>query len=228
MPEGIINPNDEAVQSSIAEMNLFEQLQKILSVVDAEGKRLEEILSMMNEGKLELAKKGYEYVKQLKDEAQRIRESTMEYVVRASPALLTKELYMFSLSHLDRLIQIMDSIAYRVTIIAQSGVGLDGDVREKLMLISSKSLGMVGDLFQEAKLLSTNMRGIIDIHESINAKEEEVDQIYRSLVLEIIKKYSRDLFSLMILKEIIDLVEDLADIIREASHDFKYLALHKL
>ncbi|MEM0242625.1 MAG: DUF47 family protein, partial [Fervidicoccaceae archaeon] len=108
------------------------------------------------------------------------------------------------------------------------GVGLDGDVREKLMLISSKSLGMVGDLFQEAKLLSTNMRGIIDIHESINAKEEEVDQIYRSLVLEIIKKYSRDLFSLMILKEIIDLVEDLADIIREASHDFKYLALHKL
>jgi uncharacterized protein Yka (UPF0111/DUF47 family) len=52
--------------------------------------------------------------------------------------------------------------------------------------------------------------------------------MYRSITLEVIKKYSKDVFSLMILKEIVDLVEDLADVIREASHDFKYLALYKI
>lgn len=228
MPEGIINLNDEAIQSSIAELNLSEQLQKILSAIDAEAKRLGEIIASMNEGKFELVKRGYEYVKQLKDEAQKLKESTMEYVVRVSPALLTKELYIYSLSHLDRLIQIMDSIAYRLTILAESGIELDGGIKERLIGMSNKSLNMVAELFQEAKMLSSNAKMILQVHDSINTKEEEVDQLYRGLVLEIIRKYSKDVFSLMLLKEIIDLVEDLADIIREASHDFKYLALYKL
>ncbi|MGB9725607.1 MAG: DUF47 domain-containing protein [Fervidicoccaceae archaeon] len=228
MPERIINLNDEAVQSSIAEMNLSEQLQKILSTVDAEAKRLGEIIGSLNEGKFELVKKGYESVKQLKDEAQNLKEGTMEYIVRVSPALLTKELYIYSLSHLDRLIQIMDSIAYRLTILAESGIELDGGAKERFIEMSRKSLNMISELFQEAKMLSTNAKMILEVHEDINSKEEEVDQLYRGLVLEIIKKYSKDVFSLMILKEIVDLTEDLADIIREASHDFKYLALYKL
>jgi len=228
MPEEFINLNNEALQSSIAEMNLSEQLQKILSAVDSERKRVEEIILNMREGKYELVKRGYEYVKQLKDEAQKLREGTMEYVVRVSPALLTKELYIYSLSHLDRLIQIIDSIAYRLSILAESGIELDGGTKERIIEMSSKSLGMVADLFQESKLLSTNARMIIEVHEGINSREEEIDQIYRGLVLEIIRKYSKDVFSLMLLKEIVDLVEDLADIIREASHDFKYLALYKL
>ncbi|MCI4396460.1 MAG: DUF47 family protein [Thermoprotei archaeon] len=228
MPEGVINMDNEGVQSSIAEMNLSEQLQKILSVIDVEGKRLEEIILSMNEGKFELVKKGYEYVKQLKDEAQRLKENTMEYVVRTSPALLTKELYMFSLSHLDRLIQLMDSITYRLTILAQSGLELDSDIKSRIVEMTNKTLSMVGDLFMEAKLLSLNARKILEFHEVINQKEDDIDQIYRSITLEVIKKYSKDVFSLMILKEIVDLVEDLADVIREASHDFKYLALYKI
>lgn len=228
MPEEFINLNNDALESSIAEMNLSEQLQKILSAVDSERKRVEEIILNMREGKYELMKRGYEYVKQLKDEAQKLREGAMEYVVRVSPALLTKELYIYSLSHLDRLIQIIDSIAYRLSILAESGIELDGGTKEWIIEMSSKSLGMVADLFQESKLLSTNARMIIEVHEGINSREEEIDQIYRGLVLEIIRKYSKDVFSLMLLKEIVDLVEDLADIIREASHDFKYLALYKL
>jgi len=228
MPEEFINLNNDALESSIAEMNLSEQLQKILSTVDSERKRVEEIILNMREGKYELMKRGYEYVKQLKDEAQKLREGAMEYVVRVSPALLTKELYIYSLSHLDRLIQIIDSIAYRLSILAESGIELDGGTKEWIIEMSSKSLGMVADLFQESKLLSTNARMIIEVHEGINSREEEIDQIYRGLVLEIIRKYSKDVFSLMLLKEIVDLVEDLADIIREASHDFKYLALYKL
>lgn len=218
---------DDIVNMSIAEMNLAEQIAKILSTISQESKRLEEIVKSFADKNMEGVKRGYEYVRHLKNDAQKTKEETMEYVVRLSPTLVTKELYIFSLANLDRISQLIDSIAYRLSILAYSNATVGDELKDQFVSFSFASLSMVEKLYNEAKYLSSNPRKVGEIHMEINRIEEDVDQMYRELELEIIKMFSKDVFSLMIVKEIVDLIEELADKIRDASYDFKYLALYK-
>ncbi|AFH42762.1 MULTISPECIES: DUF47 domain-containing protein [Fervidicoccus] len=226
MPQEIIR-DDEILNMNLAEMNLAEQITNILLTINQEGKMAQELISGFIQGKMELVKKGYEPIKKIKDDAQRMKESTMEYVVRVSPTLMTKELYMFSLSHLDRISQIIDSIIYRLSILAHSGFTLDQSIAELFSQFSSTSFNMVELLYTESKYLSSNSKKVGEIHDEINRKEDLVDQLYRRLELEIIRKYSNDLFHLLLLKEVVDLIEELSDKIRDASHDFRYISLYK-
>ncbi len=226
MPEDMIR-YDDVMNQSIAEMNLAEQLARILSIINNEADRAHEMMKSLIEGKNELVKKGYDYVRQLKEEAQQQKESTMEYIVRVTPSLITKEIYMFSLSNLDQLSQIIDSITYRLTIIAYSKINMDDYTRDKMYEMFVKAREMIADLFQAAKHLNINTKKTLELHNKIQLKEDEVDELYRKLELSVIEKYSKDVYSLMILKEVIDLIEELADIIRDASHDFKYIALYR-
>ncbi len=218
---------DDIMNQSIAEMNLAEQLSGIIDIIVRESDRASDMIRGLIEGKRELVKKGYDYVKNLKDEAQEKKESAMEYIVRVSPSLITKEIYMFSLSNLDKLSQAIDSISYRLTMIAYSDIVIDKGIAESIKEMFEKTHNMIEDLFQAAKHLNINTKKTLELHERICSMENEVDETYRNLELQIIRKYSEDIYSLMILKEIVDLIEDTADLIRDSSHDFKYLALYR-
>jgi uncharacterized protein Yka (UPF0111/DUF47 family) len=226
MPEDMIR-YDDVMNQSIAEMNLAEQLVGIIDVIVKESARAYEMACSLKEGKKELVKKGYDYVRQLKDEAQDRKEATMEYIVRVTPSLITKEIYMFSLSNLDKLSQIIDSISYRLTIIAHSNVTLDQEILENIVSMFSKIRVMIDDLFKAAKNLNINTKITLELHDRICSKENEIDEDYRKLELNVIKKFSEDIYTLMIVKEIVDLMEDTADLVRDASHDFKYIALYR-
>jgi len=51
---------------------------------------------------------------------------------------------------------------------------------------------------------------------------------YRLFTFTLYEKYSSNIMLVLFLKEIIDIVEDSADLVKEAAEELMYLAMHKI
>ncbi len=227
MPEEVIR-YDDVVNQSIAEMNLIEQLTKIIDPIEREASRLLEMSKSLVEGKNELVKKAYEYIRKTKEEAQNLKETTMEYIVRLTPSLINKEIYIMALSHLDKLSQLIDEIAYKMTLVARMNIEIDRGLGDKIDSMISKMYNMVKDLQQESKQLGVNPRKALAYHDEICSGESEIDEAYREAEISTVNSSALGCLEKMVLKELIETIENTADTIRDASYDFKYLALYRV
>jgi len=224
MSEGIIR-FDDARAYSIAEMNLLEQIADVVNTVEKEVARTDEMLSSLVEGKVELVKKAYELVRALKEEAQKKKESAMEFLVRASPNILHKEMYIFALIHLDALSQQVDELAYKLSLMASANAGgIPKEASSSIREVFGKVREMIKLLREEAKSLTTGGKDVALQHEKILALEDEVDYKQRELFAELLKK-ANDTVSLLVAKELLEALEGSSDRVREVSHVFKYIAL---
>ncbi len=227
LPEEVIR-YDDVVNQSIAEMNLIEQLTKVIDPIEKEASRLLEMSKSLVEGKNELVKKAYEYIRKTKEEAQNLKETTMEFIVRLTPSLINKEIYIMALSHLDKLSQLIDEIAYKMTLVARMNIEIDRDLGDKIDSMISKMYNMVKNLQQESKQLSVNPRKALAYHDEICVGESEIDEAYREAEISTVNSSALGCMEKMVLKELIETIENTADLIRDASYDFKYLALYRI
>jgi len=218
---------DDLRSQSIAEMNLIEQITRILDVIDKESLRVNDMMNSLLEGKLELVKKGYDYVRSLKEEAQRRKEDTMEYLVRVTPSLINKDIFMLSLNNLDSLTQLLDEIAYTMNVIASSNIKIDSALGKELQSMYNIIRSMIVSLLKSAKQLNIEPKKSLEFHEEILEKEEEHDLKYRHIVVKLLNDYHESIRDLMLLKDFVALLEETADKIRESSYDFRYLALYR-
>jgi len=227
MAEDIIR-YDDMRSHSIAEMNLKEQIADILNTIEKEMSRTGEMFSSLLEGKCELVKKAYELVRALKEEAQKKKEGTMEYLVRVTPNLLNKEMYMFALIHLDTLSQQIDELAYKLAMAASFNTGLPEPLGAQFGELFASLSEMIRLLRDEAKqlIVSGGSERVLEYHDKILVLEEKVDEKQRKLLGELLR-IAPPLPTLFILKETLDTLESSSDRIREASHVFRYLALFR-
>lgn len=217
---------DELRNQSIAEMNLIEQLTSIIDTIEKASQRLGDMLNALQEEKYELAKKGYEYVRIVKENAQEKKEESMEYLVRVSPNLMYKEIFMLTLNHLDALSQIIDELGFKVSLVARLKTKCSSLTSINEMF--SKIKEMLSLLRQESKNLNINPKQSLEQHSKILSLENTVDQNYRSLDEKILENRDQlQAVEALLLKDVINLIEDAADKIRETSYGLKYIALHR-
>ncbi|MEM4035284.1 MAG: hypothetical protein QXU97_01515 [Fervidicoccaceae archaeon] len=210
---------------SIAELNLREEFVEILDIIEKETARVVEMATTLSEGKIELVRKAYDNVRALKEEAQKKKEEVMEYLIRVSPNLLNKEMYVFAMLHLDSLAQYIDELAHRLTLLTNfNDEGASKEVLEGLLQMSGGLLQMVRKLREAAKSLAAGRSKLHEIHAEILASEDEMDLKYRKMLLRILEN-TRNLPHLFLTKEALSVAEEASDKIREASHVFRYLAL---
>ncbi len=214
--------------SSIAEMNVTELIQDLVRQVSDSVREAFAIFKNLSEGRFELVKASEEKVRNLKINAEEKRQRIMEYLVRVSPTLYNKDLFMYIASDVERIAQLMNGAVERMAMLAK---------KKKLPLKETANLlsEMVEKIIEEyeALLAATRMllinpkKSIEDAHSAVKI-EDEIDSLYRNLELHLYETYTDDLVTLMLLKEIIDMFEDTADKIRSAADNVKYIALHKV
>ena len=224
MSEDMIRVDDLRNQS-IAEMNLIEQLTGIIDTIEKASQRLGDMLKALEEEKYELVKKGYEFVRAVKEEAQEKKEQAMEYLVRISPNLMYKEIFMLTLNHLDTLSQLIDELAFKISVVA--GFGLKCNNLDKITEMFSDIREMLVLLRQESKNLNINPRQSLEQHDKIKTLEDKTDNNYRKLDEIILGNNPMSITEALILRDVITLIEEVADKIRETSYGLKYIALHR-
>ncbi|MCC6009870.1 MAG: hypothetical protein LM588_02600 [Fervidicoccaceae archaeon] len=229
MAEEYFRP-DEMINQSIAEMNLTEEIAGIIDIITKEGLRLTELFNALCGGKVELVKKGYEYIRSLKEDAQLKKEKTMEYLVRVAPSLLNREIYTFALYHLDTLSQQLDELAFKLSIAASELSKVDGDICLEATRVVQKLKEMLDYLLASAKSINVNRTKALELTNRVINYENDVDIVYRSLEQRIIEKMAQSrefLLAYSLMREVLSFAEGTADLARDIAYDLKYIVFYR-
>ncbi len=212
---------------SIAEMHLFEALGRLAEMSNDALRGLYRFIEGLSTGDQEKVKSLY---LQLRDQKQRVEETkmlVMEYLVRLGEALNTKDLYASVALNLDRVVQLIDGAAYRLYMYIANNYSLDDELYGDLKKYIEQLMREYESLHTGLNKLSVDPKRTIKEVENVVKYEDELDRLYRSYELKMFNKLADNVPALMILKDAIDFIENIADVVKESAETLRYLALHR-
>ncbi len=227
MAEEYYNPEDLR-KASIAELNLIEMLKNVARLTEDTYTEVNDIVVSFLDKQLDIAKTRYVKARHMKNQTEELKDKAMEYLVRVSTSLLYKDAYRYVLTDLDRMSQNLDAIAYRLYLLADRGYTVDEGVASDIRSFMDKIREQLSVLTTAIEMLGINPKKTLEEAERIIRMEEDADQSYRELELKIFEEYTEKLPLLLVLKEIVDLLEETSDLARDAADNLKYIALHKV
>ncbi len=213
---------------SIAEMNLFESLS---SLANLDKNALMDLRSFIeNIGKVDVEKIRSMYMR-LRSDKQQVEETktlVMEYLVRLGEGLNMKDLYASIALGLDRIVQLIDGASYRLYMYVANGYRLDDDLYNDLKNFIETLIKEYSAFHQGLDKLRVEPKMTIKEMEQVIKLEEDLDRLYRSYELKMFKKLADNVPALMLLKDAIDFIESIADVVKESAETLRYLALHRV
>lgn len=214
-------------RESIAESAISEQLVALLRRSTDLFKELQSLLKELDDLNKAGVEKIYGRIRLIKDEIEEGATNLFEYVVRVSPALPMENLYVGIVQNIIRLSEHGEAAANRALLLATKGfekmsdnmyIYLDSVIRRITEMIS-----VVIDMLNKLR----SSKAVKELYQKETTLENNVDEIYRELGLEIIKCYSNDVGALLLLKELADKLEDTADILKKVGSDLRLISLHR-
>ncbi|MEM4567738.1 MAG: phosphate transport regulator, partial [Sulfolobales archaeon] len=75
---------------------------------------------------------------------------------------------------------------------------------------------------------SVNPRKVGEIYSNIVKLEDSVDDFYRHALVDVVKSKEFDAGDLVLMKELIDKLEDAADHLKDVGTNLRYISLHRI
>ncbi len=165
--------------------------------------------------------------KDLKSEIEILRKDVLAYISKTYPALMNKEEWIriaakvYSVS--DKVLGIMYRLEYYIT----KGWRIDTRISSSILdLLDSLSI-MVKTFIAMASSLIVNPPHSLTLCEKIENLERDIDEKYRKTSFAILDAMKL-LHQTILIKEIVDMLEDTSDIIEDTVSDFRLILLNKL
>jgi uncharacterized protein Yka (UPF0111/DUF47 family) len=216
----------EERRESLVEMTAIEHIVNMCRIVRDEMSELNLMLKVYQEGKGggDLGKI-YEKVRNIKNKGEELVVLIMEYLIKSSEVVFYSSSFINIIRTLDRVLQQIDGVAYRVYLAHENKVLLDKDVLDtfiNIIEIEKKQVQDLEDAFMKIRLSPKAVLGIIS---SVFETEENIDTIYRKSLFEIYARYSGYITALLILKDIFEHLEEISDFLKNVGEEVRYLAI---
>ena len=219
----------DETETSLAEMSLAEQL---LALARNVGDALRDSMNAVNDfagGDYEAVKQRAVKVRGYKNGAERVKDNIIYYLARLGYLLPLSDVYRQVVLQLDRIAQNSDAVAYRLSVlVSEASPRLSKSFSAKLAEMARLVSLEYEALLSSVRLLQENPRRSIDEARRTMSLEEEVDQKYRELEIDVIHEMKDNMVALVLMREVIDLVEDTADVVKDAAENILFLALSKI
>ncbi len=213
-------------QRSLAEENLNEQLLGMIRTARKPVLMVHDMVSKMAENKEDELRQFYEEIKNSKETIENMKEDVLTYLARLGNILFTSNLYRDLFLGVTRAAQMAEGIAYRIYLLVSNTSKLDNEkIVKTLIEMTNKIRQEYSILENAAEVLTTNPKKSYEIAQNISNIEDEIDTLYRKLAYILYQEFKQDLVILMLMRDIIDMVEELADTLRDVAEDIKFLAL---
>jgi uncharacterized protein Yka (UPF0111/DUF47 family) len=218
----------EERKSSLVELTTLEQIVNMCRILRDEIEALEEMLTIY--GTLHDADlyKLYERVRSTKNRGEELKVLLLEYLVRSSEIIMYSVNYVNIVKTIDRAIQQLDGAAYRVLLAKENKIILSDETIEILKKLLELEKKQVQHLENSATKLTVSPKSSLEELNSVFKLEEEIDVMFRKELIDIYNRYSGYITALLILKDIIEHIEDSSDLIKTAGEEVRYLALVRL
>ncbi|OYT60920.1 MAG: hypothetical protein B6U75_00500 [Desulfurococcales archaeon ex4484_217_1] len=222
------DPSKIGVQESLAEMTAIELLQSLVRNGFDCVKETYSLVDALSQRKLEVIKAKYQHVLMFKGKTEESRSAILQYLVRTTPTLTHKDSFRNIAYNIERVSQLMSGLANRLAIMANNNVEVPQELTEKLKDFSKRFLEEYDAMRQGIMMLNINPKVTVEYAKNAIKIEDELDERYRLFTFTLYEKYSSNIMLVLFLKEIIDIVEDSADLVKEAAEELMYLAMHKI
>jgi len=222
------DPSKIGVRESIAEMTVIELLQALTRNAFDCHKEVYSLLEALHEGKYEIVKVKHQHALKYKDSTEETKSKIIEYLVRTMPSLTYKDLFRSITYNVERTAQLMAGLAHRLAIIASNSIEIPKEFTESLLNFTKRFIEEFDQLREGIFMLNVNPKITVEKARNAMKTEEELDEQYRLFTFKLYEKSSGNIMAVLLLKEIIDIVEDSADLTKDAAEELMYLAMHKL
>ncbi len=163
-----------------------------------------------------------ERIKGIEDEIESLRRKITKDVYEIGSLMVNREELLETIYLMDEIAGHMSGIAFRLSVLkADILKGVEKDLASLFDLL----LDEVFKLNEMARALSMNPMATIDIGQDVERIEKQVDDKYRALVVKGLSN-SIDAKDLILLKDVLDGIEDMADKCLKASDHMIILALN--
>ena len=211
---------------SIAEMNIHENLVNLASIVDDALRVFNSIIDNLNKD-VDLGKI-YEKMHEPKSKIEENKVIFMEYLVRLGETLSYKQNYATIALGLERLTQYLDGASYRLVLLKKENGFLRNNLYSYIDGLRKVLNEQYTNLREGLKKLRTEPKKTLQYVDEITKLENRADDLYREATYMIYTKLSDKTLLLMMMKDILDFMENASDLLRTLGEELRYLALHKI
>lgn len=218
----------EAGKGSLVELTTLEQIINMCRLIQDEISVIKDMLLEYNNVRENGLSKLYEKVRSTKNRGEELKVMLLEYLVRSAEIAMYSSNYVNIVKALDKAVQQLDGAAYRILLARENKVILREETTNVFQKILELEKRQVQHLENSVARLSVSPKASMEELNMVFKIEEEIDMMFRKELVEIYNKYSGYITALLVLKDVLEHIEEASDFIKTAGEEVRYLALVRL
>jgi|YelNatPaOPRAMG01_1025707.scaffolds.fasta_scaffold02626_18 uncharacterized protein Yka (UPF0111/DUF47 family) len=188
---------------------------------------LHRMITSYDPKKLDEMRPIFEEIKVAKERALVLKRNLSNELIAAGAILLSREDFLRLAVPITEISDLAEGVAYRLMDLIERKGQIANNLLTKIAELSEGVLDCVLKLREVVFALNFNTERVESLAVEVEAQERKVDECYRAVVLSI--AYSNSLFStILVLKDIADMLEEISDKAEDATDSARILALSAL
>ena len=163
-------------------------------------------------------------IKKLKDEATESKRQLLNELAETGMLLMNREDFMRLSVQINEIPDYCEGAAYRLNYMVKNKINIGADLHDALMNLSKNVLKTVTNLRKTILSLKYSRSKAIEMSKSVEIAEYAVDEIFRETEMKILDA-GHSLGTTLILKDLAQFLEDIADKAEDAIDSTRVLAL---
>ena len=158
------------------------------------------------------------------EEVEDIRRKITREVAEVGSLMAYREDVLRTAYNIDDIAGFISGIAFRLSNI-EIAVLKNHELDQDILILIEKVVDAIFKLNEMARALTINPQNIIELSQGVQELERDIDSKYRNTIIKAVKNGSNNTSELILLKDVIEGIEGMADKCQEASDSFTILAL---
>jgi len=197
-----------------------DHLRKVMDVT----RKIPQLAECFSRNDKECAKRLFNEIRAGEEEVDKARRLVSQELAEIGAILLSREDFLRFTNLTSEIADFSEGIAFRVVEIMEHNWNVPGDVRKELLRLSEAVFESVLKLRETVMVLNYGSAKTMEKAKDVEIAERAVDAIYRELEIKILGG-KLDLPALMLLRDILQLLEDSADKAEDAADAARILSL---
>ena len=164
------------------------------------------------------------HIKKIKDEATDHKRQLLNELAETGMLLMNREDFMRLSVQINEIPDYCEGAAYRLNYMVKNKINISTDLHDALMNLSKNVLKTVTNLRKTILALKYSRSKAIEMSKSVEIAEYAVDEIFRETEMKILDA-GLNLGTTLILKDLAEFLEDIADKAEDAIDSTRVLAL---
>ncbi|MDJ0273226.1 MAG: DUF47 family protein [Candidatus Caldarchaeum sp.] len=197
-----------------------DQMRRILDLL---RKTVVMVEMVTREPDIKKIEEAYSEVMQIDEAAKNCRRQVEKEVSEIGAILTNREDFIRLVNSIDKIADIAEGVAFRVVSLAKSRMKLDKEIMSQVLGLGELVLQTVTRLREAILAVTLNSETFYQKLKETEEFERKVDELYRNIDLTILMSEMK-IGQLLLLREIVSMLEDIADKAEESGETLRVLA----